>query len=77
MRVEEQDKIEEMEQWERMETKEVADTLREEDDGWEKGKSSRKTSQEPLTGRSTKRDGREQGGTRRRKKLKYEIIKED
>ena len=77
LRVEEQEKLEQMEQWERVETQAVGDNLREQDVRWEKGKSFRKTSKEPLTGRSTKRDSMEQGGARRRKKLKYELLEED
>ena len=77
MRVEEQDRIEEVEHWERLETQAVGDTLREEYNKWEKGKSSRKTTREPCSGRSTKRDVRELGGTGRRKKLKYELIEDD
>ena len=76
MRVEEQDKIEEMESWERLKTQAVGNTLREVDDRWEKGKSYRKTTKEPLLGRSIKTDVREQGGTRKKKKLKYEMVED-
>ena len=43
LRVEEQEKIKEVEQWEQFETETMEDILREEDVRWERVKSSRRT----------------------------------
>ena len=51
----------------------MGDLLREEDVRWKRGKSSRITAREPLQRGSSKRDAREQGETKKRKKLKYAL----
>ena len=79
LKVEEQDKIKEMEQLEMLETQEVGRALKEQDVRWEKGKSTRRTSKELLTGGGMKRENREQGGskTKKRRKLKFELVEDD
>ena len=77
LRVEEQEKIKEVERWEQVETETVGNILREEDVSWERRKSFRRTTNESLHKGSSKRDAREQGGGKKRKKLKYDIVEDD
>ena len=66
-----------MERWEQVETETVGNILREEDVSWERRKSFRRTTNESLHKGSSKRDAREQGGGKKRKKLKYDIVEDD
>ena len=80
LKVEEQDKIRELEKLEEQELAEVKVSLLEEDRSWEQAKNRERTraARSTLTvGSSVKREGAPEGAGRKRKKLKYEIVEDD
>ena len=80
LKVEEQDKIRELEKLEEQELAEVKVSLLEEDRSWEQAKNKERSraARSTLTvGSSVKREGAPEGAGRKRKKLKYEIVEDN
>ena len=80
LRVEDQEKIRELEAMEEEELNSIKVSLMEEDSVWEQGKSVRRAEGIRSTlvpGSSVKREGVEQGAGRRRKRLKFDIVEDD
>ena len=69
-----------MEKWEEQEIEKTMDTLREEDRQWEskmKGKRSEVSKSSTAIYGGGKREGREQASSRRRKRLKFDLVEDD
>ena len=81
LKVEEQDKLTEMEEQEKKELESVKETLRVEDLTWEKGKRNNRRAEVVRSslaqGKTAKRSEEQQGAGRRRKRFKYDIVEDD
>ena len=77
LKVEEHDKIKEMEQHEEEAREALMETLKEEDELWERSKNVKKTGGTMVMGSSMKRGSKEDRNKGRRKKFKFDIINED
>ena len=80
LKVEEQEKLIEMEEQEQEELVRIRETLREEDMMWEQDKKNMRAERARTAmkhGSSAKRPGIQQGAGRRKKRLKYSVVEDD